>query len=118
LPGSTAEKLLGEYVSAEQLEQKYGIDNLATYFRRPNGRASHALLVMDSIDDLAALHPYKGIITDMKCLIALTNRLDREVYDRAIEFRPRFIAYLPGDIGHLELVLQKITGRLPKSLPR
>ncbi len=106
----STQELLEEHVSGDSLVRVVGIENLESYFRRPQKSPSHVILIINTMGDFLALSKYKNIITDMKCLIGLTNRQDKVLTDNAFEFLPRFIAYLPGDSGFLEMVLHKITG--------
>jgi hypothetical protein len=113
----STQELLEEYVTRDNIVQVFGIENLESFFRHPQKSPSHALLIIHSMGDFLALSKYKKIITDMKCLIGLTNRLDKELSHKAFEFHPRFIAYLPGDSGFLEMVLRKITAGMKTDRP-
>jgi hypothetical protein len=104
----STQELLEAYVSGDNLVRVIGIKNLESFFRHPQKSPSHVLLIIHTMGDFLALSKYKKIIIDMKCLIGLTNRLDKELSHKAFEFHPRFIAYLPGDSGFLEMVLRKI----------
>jgi hypothetical protein len=106
----TTQDLLEEYISGENLARVIGIENLERYFRRPQKSPSHLFLIINNMEEFHSLGKHKKIITDMKCLIGLTNRSDKELSRKAFEFYPRFIAYLPGDFSFLEFVLRKITG--------
>jgi hypothetical protein len=85
-----------------------GIDNLRPYLSRQHEPITHSVLIIDSIEDIEDLKDFFPRINDWKTIIGIDDLGDPDLFKHVFQFHPSFVSYLPGDLGHLQMVAERM----------
>lgn len=83
------------------------MDDLVSRFRRPSGEPVVAVLIVGSLNELAALRQMKGILHDCRTVLVLPDR-EAETVAAGHRLHPRFLGSLDDDGEEIAAVLCKM----------
>jgi hypothetical protein len=99
---------LKRWAGAERVDVCHGIERLNRYLSTPHRVITHALVICFTQPDLRSLAEFREQIKDWRLLIAVAGPKSPETIAEALRLRPRFVAQLPEEMGHLEQVVVKM----------
>ncbi len=102
---------LGDLVGSEHVSTQFGEECLHAYLRNPHPIITHALIVIGAREDLSILQKYMLQVTNWRLVLVVMEGIGPGLSGEVSQFRPRFVAYLPGDLEHVQAIVKKMVGK-------
>jgi hypothetical protein len=98
---------LKEWTGAEQVDVCHGAGCLDLYLSKPHRIITHAVVLCFAHQDLLLLAKFRRQLNDWRLILGIVGPVDQDTLKIALQFHPRYVAWLPEEIGHLHQFVAK-----------